>query len=218
MAKPEVTNVYVDAFNLYYGSLWGTAYKWLDLRRFCQLTFPAPRNQIGTIRYFTARVKARPADPDQPKRQEVYLRAPPHPAQLDASLRPLSRKHSAAMHLAAPPPGGANTVEVIKTEEKGSDVNIASHLLLDAFRGRFDVAVVISNDSDLAEPIRLVRTELRRKVLVLMPCCNGGVPSIKLRTVASKALLVNPANLAAAQFPGSLTDAAGAVITKPASW
>jgi uncharacterized LabA/DUF88 family protein len=214
---PEITNVYVDAFNLYYGSLKGTAYKWLDLRRFCELTFPPPRNQINTIRYFTARVKARPSDPGQPQRQEVYLRA----------LRTLPNvtvhfghylESTVRMRLAAPPAGGPSTVEVIKTEEKGSDVNIASHLLLDAFRGRYDVAVVISNDSDLAEPIHLVRTELRRKVLVLMPCCNGGTPSIKLRTVASKALRVDPAHLAAAQFPGSLTDAAGAIITKPASW
>src|SRR5262249_36822430 len=110
------------------------------------------------------------------------------------------------------------TVEVIKTEEKGSDVNLASHLLMDAFRGRFDVAVVVSNDSDLAEPISLVRRELRRKVLVLMPCCNGGVPSIQLRKVSSKAILVDAAHLAASQFAPSLTDAAGAVITKPASW
>jgi hypothetical protein len=78
--------------------------------------------------------------------------------------------------------------------------------------------VVISNDSDLAEPISLVRTELKRKVLVLMPCCNGGVASIHLRKVASKAIRVDPANLAASQFAPSLTDAAGAVITKPASW
>ncbi|HKI31578.1 MAG TPA: hypothetical protein VKA46_06900 [Gemmataceae bacterium] len=125
MARPEVTNVYVDAFNLYYGSLRGTAYKWLNLRRFCEFTFPAPRNQIATIRSFPARVKARPADPDQPKRQEVYLRA----------LRTLPNltlhfghylESTVRMHLAAPPPGGPNTVEVIKTEEKGSDVNIAS--------------------------------------------------------------------------------------------
>jgi uncharacterized LabA/DUF88 family protein len=214
---PEITNVYVDAFNLYYGSLRGTAHKWLNLRLFSELTFPLPRNQIATVRYFTARVKARPSDPDQPKRQEIYLRA----------LRTLPNltihfghylESKVRMRLAAPPPSGPNTVEVIKTEEKGSDVNIASHLLLDAFRSRFDVAVVISNDSDLAEPIHLVRTELRRKVLVLMPCCNGGVPSIKLRSVASKALLVDPAKLAAAHFPHSLTDAAGATITKPASW
>src|SRR5438128_1238484 len=123
MAAPEITNVYVDAFNLYYGSLRGTAHKWLNLRHFCELTFPLPRNQIATVRYFTARVKARPSDPDQPKRQEVYLRA----------LRTLPNltlhfghylESRVRMRLASPPPGGPNTVEVIKTEKKGSDVNI----------------------------------------------------------------------------------------------
>jgi uncharacterized LabA/DUF88 family protein len=58
---------------------------------------------------------------------------------------------------------------VIKTEEKGSDVNLATHLLHDAHRGRFDVAVVISNDSDLLEPIRIVRRELGKSVGILNP-------------------------------------------------
>ncbi|SRR5579884_2449096 len=217
MNTPEITNVYVDAFNLYYGSLKGTAYKWLNLRAFCESTFPPPRNQIATVRYFIARVKARPHDPDQPKRQEIYLRAlrtlPNLTIHYGHYLESVVR-----MRLATPPSSGPTTVEVLKTEEKGSDVNLASHLLMDGFRGRFDVAIVISNDSDLAEPISLVRTELKRKVLVLMPCCNGGVPSIQLRKVASKVVRVDPAKLAASQFAPSLTDAAGVVITKPASW
>jgi uncharacterized LabA/DUF88 family protein len=58
---------------------------------------------------------------------------------------------------------------VIKTEEKGSDVNLATHLLHDAHRGPFDVAVVISNDSDLLEPIRIVRRELGKRVGILNP-------------------------------------------------
>jgi hypothetical protein len=67
------TNFYIDAFNLYYGSVKGTPYKWLNLERLCQLSFP--NDQVHRIRYFTARVKARPNDPQQPVRQAVYLRA-----------------------------------------------------------------------------------------------------------------------------------------------
>jgi hypothetical protein len=48
-------------------------------------------------------------------------------------------------------------VSVARREEKGSDVNVASHLLLDVLRGTVDAAVVISNDSDLSFPIREVR-------------------------------------------------------------
>ncbi|MCO6441738.1 MAG: NYN domain-containing protein [Nitrococcus mobilis] len=60
------------------------------------------------------------------------------------------------------------TVEVIKTEEKGSDVNLAVHLVNDAWADRYDCAVVVSNDSDLAEAIRIVRGE-RGKLVGLIP-------------------------------------------------
>ena len=68
-----ITNFYIDAFNLYYGCLKGTAFKWLNLQRFCELHFPSDR--VFRIHYFTARVKARPSDPQQPIRQQTYLRA-----------------------------------------------------------------------------------------------------------------------------------------------
>lgn len=59
---------YVDAFNLNFGSSRGTPYKWLDLAKLMEIVFP--RNQVATIRYFTAKVLPRPSDPDQPTRQE----------------------------------------------------------------------------------------------------------------------------------------------------
>jgi hypothetical protein len=56
-----------------------------------------------------------------------------------------------------------DVVRVLKVEEKGSDVNLASHLLLDAFQGSFDVAAVLSNDSDLIEPMRIVSQVLNSR-------------------------------------------------------
>lgn len=67
------TNVYVDAFNLYYGCLKGTPYRWLDIAELCRQELPA--NTLNRIRCFTARVSARPGDPDQPIRQQTYFRA-----------------------------------------------------------------------------------------------------------------------------------------------
>lgn len=58
---------------------------------------------------------------------------------------------------------------VLRTEEKGSDVNLATHLLHDAHRGLIECAVIVSNDSDLAEPIRLVHEERRIKVGLISP-------------------------------------------------
>jgi hypothetical protein len=56
------------------------------------------------------------------------------------------------MRLADPPAGGQTTVEVISIEEKGTDVNLGAHLVADALTHDCEMAVVISNDADLAEP------------------------------------------------------------------
>ncbi|SEU34124.1 NYN domain-containing protein [Nonomuraea wenchangensis] len=143
-------NVYVDGFNLYYGCLKGTSYKWLDLSALCRKLLP--RDDITRIRYFTARITARPGDPDSPTRQDTYLRALGTIPQMSVHYGHFQETRP-RMPLATPDPSGPRTVKVIKTEEKGSDVNLASYLLLDSFHGDCDVAVVISNDSDLREPL-----------------------------------------------------------------
>jgi hypothetical protein len=51
-------------------------------------------------------------------------------------------------------------VSVARREEKGTDVNVASHLLIDVLTGDVDAAVVISNDSDLAYPVSVARTRV----------------------------------------------------------
>ena len=59
-----------------------------------------------------------------------------------------------------------------KPREKGSDVNLASYLLLDAFDRDYEVALVISNDSDLTHPIELVRERFGVRVGVAPPVLN----------------------------------------------
>ena len=66
-----ITNIYVDGFNLFYGALKKTSYRWLNLERMCQLLLPG--NTIGEIKYFTAMVSARPNDLTQPVRQQTYM-------------------------------------------------------------------------------------------------------------------------------------------------
>ncbi|HLA80176.1 MAG TPA: NYN domain-containing protein, partial [Thermoleophilia bacterium] len=62
--------VYVDGFNLYYGAVKETPYRWLNIRRLCELLLPS--HTIHKIKYFTARVSARRDDPDKPTRQQIY--------------------------------------------------------------------------------------------------------------------------------------------------
>jgi uncharacterized LabA/DUF88 family protein len=208
------TNVYIDAFNLYYGCLKDTPYKWLDPLAFCRIAIP--HNQIHRIRYFTAKIRARLDDPQQPERQQAYLRALQTIPDLSIHLgRYLESK--VRMRLADPPPGGPRQAQVLNSEEKGSDVNLATYLLLDAFDRDCEAAVIISNDSDLMEPIRLVRKRFALPVVVLHPCRPPRRASIDLKKVASKSLLIEDRHLAEAQFPPTLTDAIGTV-HKPSIW
>jgi hypothetical protein len=205
------TNVYVDGFNLYFGALKGTPHRWLDLDRLCQLLLPG--NEINRIRYFTALVSPRPGHPNQPLHQQLYLRALRTIPNLSIHLGSFLT-HEVFMPLAATAGTGPRYVKVIKTEEKGSDVNLATHLLNDAFRGDFEVAVIVSNDSDLLEPLKIVRCEYGLPVGVLNPHKR---PSRSLHAHATFFKSIRAGVLAASQFPVQLQDAHG-TITKPAGW
>jgi len=206
-----ITNVYIDGFNLYYGALRNTPYRWLNPEALCQLLLP--KNAIGEIRYFTALVSARPSDPGQPVRQQLYLRALGTLPKVSIHLGHFLT-HEVVMALSVPTGQPQKYVKVIKTEEKGSDVNLATHLLHDAHRGRFDIGVVVSNDSDLLEPIKIVRRELNKRVGILNPHPN---PSRALLPHLDFIKQIRAGVLGASQFPAALTDANG-TFTKPAIW
>lgn len=221
-SKPRRTNVYVDGFNLYYGSLQkNPALKWLDLVALAAALMP--QEQIHRVRYFSARVSGA-RDPAAPARQGKYLRALGTLPNVTIHMGTFLSK-DISMHLAPPPrygqkpgliylrPHGKRYAWVTKTEEKGSDVNLATALLADAFDRDCELAVVISNDSDLMEPIRLVR-ERFYPVGVVNP---HRYPSVELRKVASWHVPLFRNLLRRSQFPDQLTDGAGS-FSKPAEW
>jgi hypothetical protein len=105
-------------------------------------------------------------------------------------------------------------VRVYDTKEKGSDVNLASHLIHDGYRGRFDQAAVITNDSDLVEPIRIVNKELGFPVGIISP---GKFPNRNLLKEAAFIRQIRPGVLSASQFPEQLRDKDG-LFHKPDSW
>lgn len=204
--------VYVDGFNLYYGAVKDTPYKWLDINRMIQLILP--KNQVLKIKYFTALVNARPQDPDQPIRQQIYLRALKTIPNLEIILGHFLT-HPVRLPLVNPIPGQNLYAEVIKTEEKGSDVNIATHLLYDGVKNAYGVAILISNDSDLVEPIKIVKNDLYKAVIVLNP--NLLYPSQELKKTATFVKDIRQGVLAVSQFPNTMQDNNG-TFTKPAGW
>jgi uncharacterized LabA/DUF88 family protein len=206
MAK---TNVYIDGFNLYYGAVKSSPYKWLDLGALCQHMLP--RDVIQSIEYFTAIVSARPHDPGLPVRQQIYIRALKTIPNLTISYGHFLT-HSCRMVLTGTNP--PQKVWVDKTEEKGSDVNIAAHLLRDAFGKKFDVGVIITNDSDLLEPVRIVKQELSLDIGILNPHQHH---STALKSQATFMKRIRQSDVAACQFPPTMNDAKGQ-FHKPRAW
>ncbi|MBW4039858.1 MAG: NYN domain-containing protein [Acidobacteria bacterium] len=223
------TTLYVDGFNLYYGAAKNTRLKWVNVIVLAETVLPGLR--VNRTRYFTAMVKSTPTDPQQAQRQQTYIRALESLPNLTVHYG-----HYQATKIRAkacnPPP---DSVLVHKTEEKGTDVNLATYILADAFRDECDQLVVITNDSDLAEPIRIVNSELKRRVIVLNPhstdtasrknARNGGNhkshPSYHLSQVAFAVKDIrshgNNCHMTQAQFPHSITDGTG-TITIPSAW
>lgn len=205
------TFVYLDGFNFYYGAVRGTPYKWLNIPEMCRRLLP--RHQIERVKYFTALISARPGDPDQANRQQTYLRALRTLPEMEVHLGHFLTSH-VRMPVANCPPGEQRYEKVIKTEEKGSDVNLAVQLVADAYRSRFEAAVVVSNDSDLAEAVRIVRQELQLTVGILNPHKRAS------RTLLAHASFMKPIRrgvLGACQLPTPLSDEEG-LIHKPVRW
>jgi uncharacterized LabA/DUF88 family protein len=206
------TFVYVDGFNLYYRALAQKPYKWLSLYALADRILPA--NDIVEIKYYTARVSGN-RDPGEPNRQAAYIRALKTTPGLSIYYGKFLPK-KITRPLVNPPMYGPRYVEVHSTEEKGSDVNLASHLIRDGFLKRYEVAVVVSKDTDLCEPMRIVNRELGLTVGLICP--DESEAPKQLRKVASFVRHITKADLSHSQFPNPVIGLAGEKIHKPAHW
>jgi len=205
------TNYYVDGFNLYYRALKHGPNRWLDLSALFNSIYP--QHQMHRIRYFTSMVSGS-SDPGAPIRQGLYLRALATTPSLTFHYGQFNRNpvRRPPVDPSIADPDGC--VGVWDTKEKGSDVNLASMLLLDAHKDDFEAAIVVTNDSDLVLPVQLVASVFQKPVGILEPSKKR---SESLYRVASSYRFLHRAELAASQFPATLTDASG-TFSKPPTW
>ena len=127
---PLITNLYIDGFNLYYRALKDTPFRWLDLRKLGETLLP--EDTFNRICYFTARLHAHPDKPGQAQRQLIYLRALETIAGLEVHYGTF-RSGVKRRPLIEPVPGLPTRVLVRDSEEKGTDVNLATRLPVDGF-------------------------------------------------------------------------------------
>ncbi len=210
MQKRRVV-AYVDGFNFYFRRLKNKPYRWLDLVALFDALFP--NDEVVKVKYFTARVSGK-FDPSKPIRQDVYLRA----LQTLPSLEIIEGQYftkTAPRILFEPHTNAAG--ELVKSaliwdsEEKGSDVNLGSHLINDAWEDSYDVAAVLTNDSDLSTPMQLA---LKRNKVVTLLHPDNNVSKMLIRS-SSNSLHIHDKFLLGAQLSPTVVTARGVLIHKP---
>lgn len=178
---------YLDGFNLYHGLIakdWGR-YRWLDLHAVVNQRIRAGQELVA-VKYFTSEVAH---DPAALKRQQTFLRAlevRKHVTVIKGSFesRPVRCQ-------------SCNTWSK-RRQEKRTDVNIATHLLRDAYLDNFDSAYLISADADLVPAVELVQRELGKRVVLIDPPRRH---SDELAALADCHWHFAPKHMKAAQLP-----------------
>lgn len=210
--------VYIDGFNVYYRLFNNTRrhhrlpphYKWLNLLQLSQQLKPG--QDIDWIGYFTAFVSQKARDPGQHLRQRAYIEA----LRTIPCMEIVSGNFQLGTKWGVPVGSATNKpIEFSMYEEKGSDVNLATRLVWDAARNAFSEALVISNDSDLTEAVRIATAQAGKAIHVLSPDVTV---SNALRGVATSAGIIDVKLFKKCLFPETITNPDGVTISKPAEW
>lgn len=208
---------------MYYNLVRKTPYKWLNLEALSAELFP--QYEIEAIKYFTAIVKSRPHDPQASIRQGIYLRALETIPNLKVvkgrfvvrtkpfPIFPLSYLYPDLLN------GLPLPVKVVHTEEKQSDVNLATHLLADCFEDKFDIGIIVSNDADLKLAVEVVVKNCGKQIGIVNPQRRNYryVHGDLAKWATLKIHKINTSALKKCQFPPQLRDARG-IFVKPQPW
>lgn len=194
---------YIDGFNLYFGMTqkWKDL-KWLDVFALSQ-SLLKPNQRLQEVKYFTARISN---DPGKQKRQNTYLEA------LEIQKVKIIYGHYQA-----------NTEKCLRCgniwsnpNEKMTDVNIATNLIVDAMLDKYDLALLVSGDSDLVPPIKAVHSNFpNKKIIAAFPPNRH---NISVKKVAKASFIIGRNKLKSNQLPRKIKKKDGFTLTKPSEW
>lgn len=197
---------YVDGFNLYHGvrDKLCRKYLWLDVEALVRRLVKPSQNLVA-VDYFTARVRNNPASE---QRQATYLDAlTEHSSLLTVAEGRFQQKTYQCW-----PCGHQKLVY----EEKETDVSIAVQLVEDGVRDVYDIALLISGDSDLCPAVRSVkRLWPTKRVIAVFPPKRR---SEELKKVTDGVLGINDAIVRQSQLPESVVTDAGISLKRPNYW
>lgn len=190
------TRVYIDGYNLYYGCLKRSPYKWLDPRALVECILPTilyERSgaairyefQAPTIKYFTAPILEAFANSEDSTACQAHYHAALE-GQLPGQLQIIKGYHDAKRARAHRWEEGkaardCEKIEIWRLEEKQSDVALALHAYSDSIRKEVDQIIVITNDTDFAPAMRMIRDHTATIVGVIAPIrCGRGIVNAEI--------------------------------------
>ncbi len=208
------TIIYIDGFNLYY-RIKKTPYKWLNIQKLSQSYLDLKQNQIVKIKYFTARVQSSREDSLKDTHQDIYLRAVNTIPNIEIIFGQFKKRQVTGLkcHYEQGRYIESNDlVTISKWEEKESDVNIAGHIISDAYEDEYDCAVLMSNDTDLKMPLTCVKQKLKKQVGIISPRRNIHIELMKASHFQKR---ISNKVLEQCQFPKTMRDAKGEFFCPP---
>ena len=219
---------YIDGFNFYYLALKAKPqYKWLNPKALAD-GIVHDDTTVACVKYFSARVSGKISQSAH-KKQNLYLRALMTIPAIDIILgKFVVREKSVTLTPEEQHSLNRNKVLASIAEEKRTDVNLASHLIYDACNDNFDIAYVITNDTDFVEPIKMVKEVIGKPIVIVAPRSliidekknkfGTSVPDSKLKNAASETYFINDSLLGDSQFPDEIHKKNGKIIRKPQDW
>lgn len=201
--EKEKVIVYVDGFNLYFGLLEaGLDYcKWLNIKKLAS-NLLKKNQELIEVKYFTSRISN---DPDKQKRQSIYIEA----------LESVGIKVFYGNYQ-------RNTTECRQCGniwptfyEKMTDVNIATQMMIDAFQDKYNMAMLISGDSDLVPPIKAIHDLFNKRVFVAFPPKRH---NYSVALVAKGSMTIGRKKIVNSLFEYEVVKKDGFILRKPGEW
>lgn len=202
--KKERVIAYIDGFNLYFGMREAgfDHCRWLNIKKLV-ISLLKPNQELVGVKYFTSRVSN---NPDKQKRQSTYIDA----------LESIGIEIFYGNYQ----DGSAECKRcghVWRTaKEKMTDVNIATAIIVDAYKNEYDMAMLISGDSDLTPPIKAVHSLFKdKRVFIAFPPKRH---NSSMALVAKGSMMIGRKKLVDAQFDDEVISKTGFKLKKPAEW
>lgn len=203
--KKERVIAYIDGYNLYFGLIDShfERYLWLDVKALVQALLK-PNQELVSVKYFTTLITT---NVDKRLRQKQYIGALQSLENVTVIFGKFQHEKGNCGVC-----GGQYTEE----KEKMTDVGIATHIMSDFYEDKFDMGMIISGDTDLIPPIKMINEgEHNKRVFVAFPPDRI---NDEVRKFAKGDMVIGRKKLADSQLSLSINNAMGATFNKPAEW